>query len=156
MTGGVRALARCVSCRSTDGFDSSRIARSVADTRGDDPMHRRGLGWLRFLVTIVAAILLTIQPSILQSQLLPVAKAGDVAQAPRSLRIALFAQSVTLFLPHMVAERLGYFRAEGLEVSLIQLGSSAEGNAAVISGSADLAYSTPEQVLKVRRAGINA
>jgi len=101
---------------------------------------------LGFVAFAVAAIAFLIQPYVL-------------AQVPKplgQLKIAFFGQSITNYFPHTVAERLGYFRAEGLEVSLIQVGSTAESNAAIISGSVDLAYSTPEQVLKVRRAGINA
>lgn len=124
--------------------------------RGSATPQSTGRRWLGVVTAVILSLLSGGHPMFPGHT---PAEAKQAAQAPKNLQplaIAVFGLSITNFFPHMVAEQLGYFRLEGLDVQLILVGSSAEGNAAVVSGSAALAYSTPEQVLKVRRAGINA
>lgn len=73
-----------------------------------------------------------------------------------SLKIALFGRSLTNYVPYQVAVKLGYFSAQGLDVTLLEPQSSAEGVQAVVTGAAQLAFGAPTDPFKVQQNGADA
>jgi NitT/TauT family transport system substrate-binding protein len=64
--------------------------------------------------------------------------------------IAVPGQTNMIFLPLSVIEQLGYFREEGLEVSIVNVASGAEARQALLDGTADVLMSNYEQSLTLR------
>ncbi|MBK5290077.1 MAG: ABC transporter substrate-binding protein [Acidobacteriia bacterium] len=62
---------------------------------------------------------------------------GRVQQGPR-VRIAVGGQAQLVYLPLTLAERLGYFRDEGIEVTLFDFPGGAKALEAMLGGSADV------------------
>ncbi|MGW3614016.1 ABC transporter substrate-binding protein [Micromonospora sp. NPDC005163] len=64
-------------------------------------------------------------------------------------------QSTTgfLYLPSYVAEHAGYYKDQGLDVSIKDLGGGSENVAAVVSGSADVALTAYSSIVSAREAG---
>jgi NitT/TauT family transport system substrate-binding protein len=73
-----------------------------------------------------------------------------------SIRVALFGRSLTNYVPFQVAVKLGYFSAQGLDVTLLEPQSSAEGVQAVVTGAAQLAFGAPSDPFKVQQNGGDA
>jgi len=63
--------------------------------------------------------------------------ATPVQQGPR-VRIAIGGQAQIVYLPTTLAERLGHYRAQGLEVELIEFAGGAKALEALLGGSADV------------------
>lgn len=67
--------------------------------------------------------------------------------------IAVDGQSALHYLPLTLADQLGYFRAEGLQVAIRDFSSGAAATQAVVSGAAQVGAGTFEQVLEGQVAG---
>jgi NitT/TauT family transport system substrate-binding protein len=66
------------------------------------------------------------------------AHASGVAQAQTKVRLAVGGQSALYYLPLTVTERLGYFKDEGLDVSISDLAGGSKALQALMGGSADV------------------
>ncbi|MBI3967012.1 MAG: ABC transporter substrate-binding protein, partial [Chloroflexi bacterium] len=71
---------------------------------------------------------------------------------PIKLRIATPSNSM-LFLQPILADRLGYFKEAGLDVELNIMSSAGNAQAALISGSVDIASLSPDDVVNVISKG---
>ena len=67
--------------------------------------------------------------------------------------VALTAQNSYYHLPVMLAERLGFFRQQGLQVSLLTHDSGAAGLASVLQGKAEVLAGAFEHVFELQRRG---
>lgn len=80
------------------------------------------------------------------------APAWAVADA-RQVTVALTARNSLYHLPLVLAERLGYFRQQGLQVNLISHESGAAGLASVLQGKADVLAGAFEHLFGLQRKG---
>ena len=64
--------------------------------------------------------------------------------------MAIDGRTVLYYLPLTIAEQLGYFRAEGLDLQIVEAGSAAAALQAVISGAADVCSGAYEQTLNLQ------
>ena len=103
-----------------------------------DPIRRRSLAAAAALLASAAAVrgsLAQIRPD-----------EGRVA-------IAVGARSTVSYLPLTIAAQLGYFRAEGLDVTLIDLPDEAGALQALGAGAADVASCTYEHTIRLQARG---
>jgi NitT/TauT family transport system substrate-binding protein len=66
------------------------------------------------------------------------------------IAIAVGGKASFYHLPLTIAEQLGYFKAEGLDVEIVDFASSARAMQAVASGSADVVSGAYEQILNLQ------
>ena len=66
------------------------------------------------------------------------------------IMMAIDGRTVLYYLPLTIAEQLGYFRAEGLDLQIVEAGSAAAALQAVISGAADVCSGAYEQTLNLQ------
>jgi NitT/TauT family transport system substrate-binding protein len=97
-------------------------------------------GSLRFVRASVAALLV-------------VAAVVADAQAPKEVKLALSFPNGAAWPYLAVAEEMGYFRDEGLKVTIINLNGASASYKAMATGQADYAFSGPAQVLNGLAAG---
>ncbi|NBS46897.1 MAG: ABC transporter substrate-binding protein [Betaproteobacteria bacterium] len=97
-------------------------------------LHRR-----RFQAAAVAAV----------ACLFGTAARGAGRSEPRRLQIAMAGSNNLHYLPLTMASQLGYFEAEGLEVTLAEHSSSARALQAVNAGAADVACGPYAQALQM-------
>jgi NitT/TauT family transport system substrate-binding protein len=77
------------------------------------------------------------------------------AQAPEKTKvgIAVGGKNLLYYLPLTVAEQLGYFKAEGLDVTIFDFAGGAKALQAVIGGSADVVSGAFEHTLNMQHKG---
>ena len=80
------------------------------------------------------------------------ARAVNAAE-PRQVTVALTARNSLYHLPLMLADRLGYFRQQGLQVHLMAHESGAAGVASVVQGRADVLAGAFEHLFELQRKG---
>ena len=73
--------------------------------------------------------------------------------AVQPVTVALTARNSLYHLPLVLAERLGYFRQQGLQVQLVAHESGAAGVASVLQGRADVLAGAFEHVFELQRKG---
>ena len=103
-----------------------------------DPIRRRSLAAAAALLASAAAV------------------RGSLAQIrPEEGRVAIAvgARSTVSYLPLTIAAQLGYFRAEGLDVTLIDLPDEAGALQALGAGAADVASCTYEHTIRLQARG---
>ena len=103
-----------------------------------DPIRRRSLAAAAALLASGAAV------------------RGSLAQIrPEEGRVAIAvgARSTVSYLPLTIAAQLGYFRAEGLDVTLIDLPDEAGALQALGAGAADVASCTYEHTIRLQARG---
>ena len=92
-------------------------------------------------------------------QMLSMALATGVALSPvrlpaasglQQVTVALTARNSLYHLPLVLAERLGYFRQQGLQVNLVSHDSGAAGAASVVQGKADVLAGAFEHVFELQ------
>ncbi len=71
----------------------------------------------------------------------------------QQVTVALTARNSLYHLPLVVAERQGYFRQQGLQVSLVSHESGAAGLASVLQGKADVLAGAFEHLFELQRRG---
>ena len=98
----------------------------------------------RSLVLLGAAALGT--PALLQAQAKGVEK-------PK-LTIAVGGKNLLYYLPLTIAESLGYFKAEGLDVTIVDFAGGSKALQAVVGGSADVVSGAFEHTLIMQPKGI--
>ncbi|MDQ2987955.1 MAG: ABC transporter substrate-binding protein, partial [Pseudomonadota bacterium] len=82
--------------------------------------------------------------------------AGSVAQAQArtpeqpAIRLAIGGKVGLFYLPVTIAERLGYFKDEGLQVEFIDLGSGGKALQALVGGSADVTSGSYEHTIQMQ------
>jgi NitT/TauT family transport system substrate-binding protein len=76
---------------------------------------------------------------------------GD--KAPVAVRVAVGGQTQFIYLPLTLAERLGYFKDEGLSVQISDLRGGSEALAALMGGSVDMVTGFYEHTIRARAQG---
>ncbi len=104
-------------------------------------MYRLGGGDRRSFLARAAAAALVATPVV----------CGQARAATQKVTIALTSKSSLSFLPLLLAERLGYFEAESVEVEFLELGSGARAVQAVRDGQADVVGESYEQTIALQR-----
>ncbi len=89
---------------------------------------------------------------------LPLLGAHVVRAAPGAiekpkLTFAVGGKALFYYLPLTIAERLGYFKAEGLEVTIADFAGGAKALQALVGGSADIASGSFEHVINMHAKG---
>jgi NitT/TauT family transport system substrate-binding protein len=69
------------------------------------------------------------------------------------LTIAVGGKNLLYYLPLTIAEQLGYFKAEGLELSIVDFAGGAQTLRAVVGGSADVACGAFEHTVNMQAKG---
>jgi NitT/TauT family transport system substrate-binding protein len=77
-----------------------------------------------------------------------------VASTPHRLNIALAARSSLYHLPLVLADQLGFFKAEGLQVDWVDCDSGSQALQMALSGQADVVSGAFEHVLDLQAAGM--
>ncbi len=67
--------------------------------------------------------------------------------------LAVGGQSAMIYLPLTVADRLGYFKAEGLEVEINDFNGGSKALQALVGGSADVVAGVYEHTIRMQAAG---
>ena len=78
--------------------------------------------------------------------------APAVFAADRRVRIAVGGKALYYYLPISIAERLGYFKDEGLDVQIIDFQGGSRSLQAVVGGSADIVSGAFEHTICKLRA----
>ncbi len=81
------------------------------------------------------------------------ASAADKLEQPK-VTIAVGGKSLFYYLPLTLAERLGYFKEEGLEVQIADFPGGAKALQAMVGGSADIVSGAYEHVVDMHAKGI--
>lgn len=76
------------------------------------------------------------------------------ASAPQRISIALAARSSLYHLPLVLAEQLGFFKSEGLQVDWLDCESGSQAVQLVVNGQADVVSGAFEHVLDLQSAGL--
>lgn len=82
-----------------------------------------------------------------------VGTAPSVLAAGKSVKIAVGGKALYYYLPISIAERLGYFKDEGLDVEIIDFQGGSRSLQAVVGGSADVVSGAFEHVLAMQARG---
>lgn len=82
------------------------------------------------------------------------ARAQQAPELPR-LRLALGGKTTMYYLPIALAEQLGYFKAEGLDVELQDQAGSGLAQQAMVQGQADVAAGGFEHPILLRQRGLS-
>ena len=87
-----------------------------------------------------------------------VGTAPSVLAAPKSVKIAVGGKALYYYLPISIAERLGYFKDEGLDVEIIDFQGGSRSLQAVVGGSADVVSGAFEHTIamQARRQSLQA
>ena len=83
---------------------------------------------------------------------LPLPSFAQTLEKPK-LTIAVGGKNLLYYLPLTVAEQLGYFKAEGLDVSVVDFAGGAKALQAVVGGSADVVSGAFEHTLNMQLKG---
>lgn len=81
------------------------------------------------------------------------AQATSSPSDSRQVTVALTARNSLYHLPLVLAERLGYFRQQSLQVNLVSYDSGAAGVASVLSGKADVLAGAFEHLFELQHKG---
>ena len=83
---------------------------------------------------------------------LTLAQAPDKPEKP-SLTLAVGGKNLLYYLPLTVAEQLGYFKAEGLELKIVDFAGGSQALRALIGGSADVVSGAFEHTVNMQAKG---
>jgi NitT/TauT family transport system substrate-binding protein len=87
------------------------------------------------------------------SVVLLLASTGVALSAPEHVRIMVGGVEKILYLPAKLAEQLGYYKDEGLDVELISVTSGSISETGLLSGSAEAAVGAYEQSIHIQAKG---
>ena len=89
--------------------------------------------------------------AVLAAMLVALGTAGAWAQAPekKKITIAVGGKSLFYYLPLTVAERLGYFKDEGIEVEIPNVAGGSQALRALVGGSADMVSGAYEHTINM-------
>ena len=86
---------------------------------------------------------------------LPLTSRAQVDKPEQSkVRLAVGGKVGLFYLPVTIAERLGYFKDEGLDVEMIDLTSGAKALQALVGGSADVTSGSYEHTIQMQAKGM--
>src|SRR5260370_16080450 len=88
--------------------------------------------------------------------LLVAAGSGRAAPEKKQITIAVGGKTLFYYLPLTLAEQLGYFKDEGLEVEIVDFAGGAKALQAMVGGSADLVSGSFEHTINMQARGIPA
>jgi NitT/TauT family transport system substrate-binding protein len=88
--------------------------------------------------------------------LLVASSAAGGALEKKSVKVAVGGKTLFYYLPLTLAERLGYFKDEGLEVEIVDFAGGAKSLQALIGGSADFVSGAFEHTINMHARGIPA
>jgi NitT/TauT family transport system substrate-binding protein len=94
-------------------------------------------------LVFTAATTLLVAPALLRAQAL---------ERPK-LTIAVGGKNLLYYLPLTIAEQLGYFKAEGLDVTIVDFAGGTQALRAVIGGSADITSGAFEHTVNMQAKG---
>ena len=83
---------------------------------------------------------------------LPFAAWAATPEKPR-LTLAVGGKNLLYYLPLTIAEQLGYFKAEGLELTIVDFAGGAQALRAVVGGSADVVSGAFEHTVNMQAKG---
>ena len=83
---------------------------------------------------------------------LPVLGQAQGLEKPK-LNIAVGGKNLFYYLPLTIAEQLGYFKAEGLDVAIVDFAGGAKALQAVVGGSADVVSGAFEHTINMQAKG---
>jgi NitT/TauT family transport system substrate-binding protein len=81
------------------------------------------------------------------------ATVASAAAAPQQVSVALSARNSLYHLPLLLADRLGYFRQQGLQVTLLAHDSGAAGVSSLLQGKADVLAGAFEHLFALQQKG---
>ncbi len=84
------------------------------------------------------------------------ASAAGPALEKKDVKIAVGGKTLFYYLPLTLAERLGYFKDEGLEVEIVDFAGGAKALQALVGGSADFVSGAFEHTINMQARGIPA
>jgi NitT/TauT family transport system substrate-binding protein len=82
--------------------------------------------------------------------------ANGAAVEKKSVKVAVGGKTLFYYLPLTLADRLGYFKDEGLEVEIVDFAGGAKSLQALIGGSADFVSGAFEHTINMHARGIPA
>jgi NitT/TauT family transport system substrate-binding protein len=88
--------------------------------------------------------------------LLVASSAAAGALEKKSVKVAVGGKTLFYYLPLTLADRLGYFKDEGLEVEIVDFAGGAKSLQALIGGSADFVSGAFEHTINMHARGIPA
>jgi len=77
------------------------------------------------------------------------------SKTPTTIRVAVGGQTQFIYLPLTLADQLGYFKDEGLSVTISDLRGGSEALAALMGGSVDMVTGFYEHTIRARSQGKN-
>jgi NitT/TauT family transport system substrate-binding protein len=83
---------------------------------------------------------------------LPLWSTAQTLEKPR-LTLAVGGKNLFYYLPLTIAEQLGYFKAEGLDVTIVDFAGGAKALQAVVGGSADVVSGAFEHTINMQSKG---
>src|SRR5260370_5080571 len=86
--------------------------------------------------------------------LLVAAGSGRAAPEKKQITIAVGGKTLFYYLPLTLAEQLGYFKDEGLEVEIVDFAGGAKALQAMVGGSADLVSGSFEHTINMHARGV--
>lgn len=97
----------------------------------------------------------TVLSSIAAAAVLALGVASAQAQAPekKDLTLGVGGKSLLYYLPLTLTERLGYFKDEGLNVTITDFGGGAKALQSLIGGSADVVTGAYEHTIRMQAKG---
>jgi NitT/TauT family transport system substrate-binding protein len=84
---------------------------------------------------------------------LAVAASSSQASAQTKVRLAVGGQNALYYLPLTVVDRLGYFKAEGLDVEISDLAGGSKALQALLGGSADVVTGAFDHTIQMQAKG---
>ncbi len=101
---------------------------------------RRGAGWVSAAILIAAAVA-------------PLASCGRSGAGTARVRIAIGGQNQMIYLPTTLAQELGFYRDEGLEIELQDFAGGAKALQALVGGSADVVSGFYDHTIQMAAEG---
>ena len=98
----------------------------------------------------------TLRRHALIAALLVASSAAAGALEKKSVKVAVGGKTLFYYLPLTLADRLGYFKDEGLEVEIVDFAGGAKSLQALIGGSADFVSGAFEHTINMHARGIPA
>ena len=104
-------------------------------------------------MTITRRAFITAAAGMAAASAFPFSEAFAAAPEKKNIKIAVGGQQLVYYLPLTIADRLGYFRDEGLNVSVIDFQGGSKSLQAVVGGSADICSGAFEHTVIMQTRG---
>ncbi len=127
------------------------ISFRASRTRGRNPFHPVS----RFLIRILQAGALTALTLLLAAAVTPVRAASAAGLEKPRIRLAIGGKVGFFYLPVSVAEGLGYFKDEGLDIEFSDFAGGAKSLQALVGGSADITSGAYEHTIQMKAKNIS-